>query len=159
MTILSPMSEAFYQQFNKIMSDHYAAENVKAGRWPQENAQARARGEIAQLLPQGVATTDNYLFEIKADDQGETVGYIWLATSERQGERSAFIYEVTVFEAFRRQGHARAAFLQLEDKVRVLGLGSIGLNVFYHNTGAQALYSSLGYAPTNMTMVKTLNIH
>lgn len=156
MTVLSPMSDNFYQQFYAVMSETYAEENVKSGRWPLENALERSRGEITRLLPAGVATPDNYLFEIKTDEEGETAGYIWLAASERQGERSAFIYEVTVFEQFRRQGHARAAFLQLEDHVRALGLGSIGLNVFYHNTGAQALYTSLGYAPTNMTMVKTL---
>lgn len=157
MTVLSPMTEQFYQQFYDVMSAHYAEENVTSGRWPKENALERSRNEMAQLLPEGITTPDHYLFEIKADDEGETVGYIWLATTERQGERTAFVYEVTVLDAFRRQGHARAAFLQLEDKVRALGLGSIGLNVFYNNAGAQALYRSLGYAPTNMTMVKNLN--
>lgn len=157
MTDLSPMNDAFYLQFLEKMADDYAIENVKSGRWPQENALARSRAEIARLLPLGTATPDNYLFEIKAGIEGKTAGYIWLAVSDRQGERSAFIYEVSVFPEFRRQGHARAAFLQLEDKVHELGLQSIGLNVFYHNSAAQALYTSLGYAPTNLTMVKALN--
>ncbi len=155
MTVLSPMSDLFFVQFLENMADDYARENVKSGRWPEENARARSRGEIARLLPQGTATPDNYLFEIKTHND-TTAGYIWFAVSERQGERSAFIYEVSVYEEFRRQGHARAAFLQLEEKVRELGLQSIGLNVFYHNSAAQALYRGLGYAPTNLTMVKAL---
>ncbi|GBU12353.1 N-acetyltransferase [Enterobacterales bacterium] len=156
MTVLCPMSDLFFLQFLEKMADDYARENVKSGRWPEENALDRSRGEIARLLPQGTATPDNYLFEIKTDNDGETAGYIWFAVNERQGERSAFIYEVSVLEAFRRQGHARAAFLQLEERVRELGLNSIGLNVFYHNDAAQALYTGLGYAPTNLTMVKAL---
>jgi len=156
MTVLCPMSDTFFLQFLEKMADDYAKENVKSGRWPPENALDRSRGEIARLLPQGIATPENYLFEIKVDSNGDTAGYIWFAVSERQGERSAFIYEVSVFEDFRRQGHARAAFLQLEERVRGLGLTSIGLNVFYHNSAAQALYTGLGYAPTNLTMVKAL---
>jgi len=157
MTVLSVMRDVSYPQFFDQLVSDYARENVSAGRWPQDNALARSQGEITRLLPQGVATPDNYLFEIKTDTGGETAGYIWFAVSERQGERSAFIYEVSVFPEFRRQGHARAAFLQLEENVRALGLKSIGLNVFYKNDAARALYSSLGYAPTNLTMVKALN--
>ncbi|MGC6389339.1 GNAT family N-acetyltransferase [Ewingella sp. S1.OA.A_B6] len=156
MTVLSAMSKAFYPQFFEQLVTDYAKENVASGRWAAENALARSQDEIARLLPQGIATPENYLFEIKTNVDGQTAGYIWFAVSDRQGERSAFIYEVSVFSEFRRQGHARAAFWQLEEKVRELGLKSIGLNVFYHNNAAQALYASLGYAPTNLTMVKAL---
>ncbi|MBU9835843.1 GNAT family N-acetyltransferase [Rahnella sp. L72c] len=157
MTFLSAMRDTFYPQFFDQLVSDYARENVSSGRWQQENALIRSQGEITRLLPQGLATPDNYLFEIRTEADGETAGYIWFAVSERQGERSAFIYEVSVFPQFRRQGHARAAFLQLEEKVRGLGLTSVGLNVFYKNSAAQALYSSLGYAPTNLTMVKALS--
>lgn len=156
MTVLSPMRETFFPQFLAQLAADYARENVHSGRWPKENALARSQAELVRLLPQGITTPDNYLFEITTDLDGPTAGYLWFAVSDRQGERSAFIYEVSVFSEFRRQGHARAAFLQLEERVRELGLKSIGLNVFYHNDAAQALYSSLGYAPTNLTMVKTL---
>ena len=155
MTQLCPMSADYFPQFKQKLAEDYANENVKSGRWLEHNALARSQGVMEELLPQGVATPDNYLFEIKTE-HGETAGCIWLADVERQGERSAFIYEVAVYPEFRRQGHARAAFLQLEEKVRELGLKSIGLNVFYHNSGAQALYAGLGYAPTNLTMVKNL---
>ncbi len=158
MTVLSPMSETFYPQFFEQLVTDYANENVTSGRWMPENALTRSQDEIARSLPQGVATPDHHLFEIRTDVDGQIVGYIWFAVSERQGERSAFIYEVSVFSEFRRQGHARAAFLQLEEKVRELGLKSIGLNVFYHNSAAQALYTSLGYTPTNLTMVKALKM-
>lgn len=157
MTVLTPMSEAFYLTFYEVMAEDYAKENVKSGRWPQENSLERSRDELTELLPQGISTPGNFLFEIKTESDGPTAGYIWFGINERRGDRSAFIYEVTVLEAFRRQGHARAAFLQLEEKVRELGLNAIGLNVFHHNSSAQALYTSLGYAPTNMTMVKSLN--
>lgn len=84
MTQLSPMRAEFFQQFKQQLSEDYAKENVKSGRWPEHNALERAKGEMERSLPQGIATPDNYLFEIKTD-QGETAGCIWFAVEERQG--------------------------------------------------------------------------
>ena len=36
------------------------------------------------------------------------------------------------------------------------GLSAIGLHVFAHNTGAQALWQALGYRVTSSNMLKTL---
>ena len=58
--------------------------------------------------------------------------------------------------AHRRQGHATKAFAALEQEVLALGLSGIGLHVFVHNSAAHALYVTLGYAATNITMFKVL---
>lgn len=63
-------------------------------------------------------------------------------------------YEIVIHAQFQRQGHARRAFRALEDKVRQVGLSGIALHVFGHNTGARALYESLGYASTSIAMFK-----
>jgi len=39
---------------------------------------------------------------------------------------------------------------------RTLGLSGIALHVFGHNSGAQALYASLGYQITNLNLFKPL---
>jgi RimJ/RimL family protein N-acetyltransferase len=44
----------------------------------------------------------------------------------------------------------------LESIVGALGLGRIGLHVFRHNPGAQALYEKLGYEVTGTNMQKRL---
>lgn len=156
MTTIIPMkSEAFTVYMNAAVAG-YAEDNVASGRWPAEGALARSRADFEDSLPQGLATPDNFLFEIKSEFEGPTVGYIWFAVVEKNGIRSAFVYDVEVRPEFRRRGHARAAFKAIEPLARDLGLSAIGLHVFSHNAGAQALYSSLGYAITGTNMLKVL---
>ena len=123
----------------------------------KEGALERSRDDFQHLLPRGLATPDNYLYEIMAEKSGPTVGFLWFAVQDQQGLRSAFVYDVRVKEEYRRLGHATRAFLALEPIVVGLGLPSIGLHVFGHNHAAQALYGRLGYAVTDINMVKALN--
>jgi ribosomal protein S18 acetylase RimI-like enzyme len=44
-----------------------------------------------------------------------------------------------------------------EDEARRLGVDTIRLHVFGHNTRARPLYDKLGYEPTNIMMSKTLS--
>jgi ribosomal protein S18 acetylase RimI-like enzyme len=44
----------------------------------------------------------------------------------------------------------------IEPRVRELGVTGIGLHVFAHNPGAQALYAKLGYNVTSINMRKNL---
>jgi ribosomal protein S18 acetylase RimI-like enzyme len=156
MTTLVPMSSMIYGQYLDAAIKAYAEENVESGRWPEEGALQRSRDDFNSSLPQGLNTPDNYLFEIKSVKTGPTLGFIWFAVVERHGLKSAFVYDVEVKPEFRRQGHARAAFEALEPLVTELGLSSIGLHVFGHNPGAQALYDELGYKVTGINMLKHL---
>lgn len=97
----------------------------------------------------------HHLFEIRLPAPEDTVvGFLWLAETERGGQRQGFVYDVSVHPAHRRQGHAQAAFVALEAVARELGLMAIGLHVFAHNPGAQALYRKLGYEVTGINMQK-----
>ena len=156
MTTLAPMSAAYYARWRETAAADYAEDNVAAGRWPAEGALERSRREFDELLPQGLATPDNFLFEIRDAEGGASVGSIWFAIVERGSERHAFVYDVVVDPAQRRRGHALRAFEALEPRVRALGLSRIGLHVFGNNPGAQALYRRLGYGVTGINMVKQL---
>ena len=134
----------------------YAEDNVACGRWSPQDALARSLAEFESLLPQGLDTPDNHLFEILAEAEGPVVGVIWFAVEIKHGLRSAFVYDVGIHPQFRRQGHAKRAFEALEPVVAGLGLSSIGLHVFGHNPGAQALYAKLGYGVTGINMLKNL---
>ena len=156
MTILAPMRPEVYASYLESSVAGYAEDNIASGRWPKEGALERSRAEFENLLQEGLATPHDYLFEIMAAEGGPTVGSIWFAVEERHGSRNAYVYDVEVHSEFRRQGHARHAFQILEGVVASLGLSSIGLHVFGHNPGAQALYSQLGYAVTGINMLKKL---
>jgi RimJ/RimL family protein N-acetyltransferase len=155
-TILAPMRPAVYDAYLQAAIADYAEDNVASGRWPREDALERSRSNFEDLLPQGLATPGNYLFEIKATENGPAVGFIWFAVQDRHGIRSAFVYDIEIKSEWRRQGHATRALEALEPRVTALGLSRIGLHVFGHNPGAQALYAKLGYGVTGINMVKSL---
>ena len=81
---------------------------------------------------------------------------LWIAAEQRGAHKAAYVYDVIVHPAHRRQGHALAAFAALEKQVLALGLSGIGLQVFAHYTAAHALYVKLGFAATNSNMFKVL---
>jgi ribosomal protein S18 acetylase RimI-like enzyme len=156
MAVLVPMSEAEYAAFLADVVPAYAADKVLSGQWSQAESLDLSRQTFAELLPQGLATAENYLFSI-LDEAGEVrVGRIWMGVQERAGRRIACVNDLSIELEHRRQGHATRALLALEEHVRALGLSDIGLHVFGHNVAAQALYAKLGYAPTNINLFKVL---
>lgn len=153
-TQLIRMTEQRYASFHEEAINDYAKENVDSGRWPAEGALERSRQDHEALLPQGLATPDQHLFTIHDDADGVEVGVLWMAVNERPGGRSGYVYDVAIDPEHRRRGHARAAFIALDDVARDLGLSDIGLHVFANNPGAQALYRSLGFEITGLNMQK-----
>jgi len=155
-TILVPMRAEVYAAYLQGAVAAYAQDNVASGRWPEQGALQRSLADFESLLPQGLATPANFLFELMAQEGGPSVGILWFAIEERHGIRGGYVYDVEVKPEFRRQGHARRAFQALEAIAVEMGLSSIGLHVFAHNPGAQRLYSELGFAVTGTNMLKPL---
>lgn len=157
MSILVPMSAESYIAFLDHSVTGYAARNAESGRWPAVDALARSLAQYEKLLPQGLQTPDNHLFDIRDECTGDTVGSLWVETADRGGACIAFVYDIHIHPPFRRQGHAKRAFAALEPFVKGLGLSTIGLHVFALNTEARALYESLGYVVTSLDMHKYLD--
>ena len=159
MTILIPMTEDEFQMYLEYHIQDYAQEHVKSGRWSEEEALEKSAEEYQQLLPQGLQTPNNHLFMVVDEQQEKNVGTLWFALQERAGQQQAFVYNVEIFEEFRRRGYASHAFQLLEERVAELGATSIGLHVFGHNRAAREMYEKLGYVATNINMVKKLSSH
>ena len=154
MTVLVPMTEPEYLAFVSETVPTYAAEKVASGQWSQEESLELAKKSFDDLLPQGLATPDNYLFTVRDSAESVAVGMLWIATQDRAGKRIAYVYEVSVKSEHQRKGYASRALLALEDEVRKLGLSGVALHVFGHNVAAHAMYMKLGYQPTNINMYK-----
>ena len=155
MIMLHPMTETELQRFLETAIVEYAQRHVEAGQWTAEESVEKSRKEFEDLLPQGVATPNHYLFTLINEAQ-QQVGMLWFARRESQGQPTAFVYEVRIDEAFRRRGYASQAFGEMETKVRELGWNRISLHVFGTNHAAIDLYHKLGYEVTNVLMAKTL---
>lgn len=156
MVELVPMAEPELAEFLVVAVPGYAAEHVRAGDWSEEGALERSAAEFAKLLPDGVATPDHYLFTIRDPALPAVVGMLWFAVRSGPAGRSAFVYNLEIGPAYRRRGYASQAFREMEQHVRALGIGAIGLHVFGGNYAAQALYAKLGYEVTNVIMKKAL---
>lgn len=154
---LVPMNETEYQEYLAVAIPDYAQEHVKAGRWNAENALQSATQEYQQILPDGLHTKNQFLFSIVDEQTGTKVGLLWFAATEREHEPVAFVYDVNIYEPFRRRGYGEQAFQALETKVRASGLKKISLHVFGHNHAARAMYEKLGYVVTNVNMSKSLS--
>src|SRR5713101_6777869 len=140
MVQLLPMTPAEFEAWLAHAAIDYADDKVRAGAWKAEDALERARAEQHNLLPDGLATKDNYLYSIWSDDAplDTPVGVLWMAVPPWK-PALAVVYEFIVFEPYRRRGYGSQALRALENKVRALGLDTIGLHAFGYNHGAIAL--------------------
>ena len=155
--VLAPMRPPHYPAWVEASVRGYAELNVASGRWPQRGAIERSRAEFERLLPQGLATPDQHISEIWSADGTQVVGALWIALQRHPAGIGAYIFNVEVLPAHRRQGHARRAFAALEPVAAALGATTIGLHVHAHNAVARALYESLGYGVTGVNMQKSLH--
>ncbi len=156
MVQLLPMTESDFRIYLQNSIESYAQDHVKAGNWHPSEALQRSEKEFQDLLPDGVASKDQYLFSIADHITGTKVGILWFAVQYRGSHPYAFVYDFLIYEEFRRQGYGRRAFAVLEEHVRELGLNSISLHVFGHNQPAIALYQAAGYEVTDLQMKKRL---
>lgn len=154
---LVPMTGAEFDTYLHYLIPDYAAEHVRAGNWPVEEAADRAAEQIRRLLPEGVQTPDHFLYMLRAHGIDQAVGLIWFGVRRDSARPLGFIYDIIVYEDFRRRGFGGQALRAIESKARDLGVKSIALHVFAHNHAARALYEQLGYAVTDLWMVKSLS--
>lgn len=155
MTHIAPMTEEEYVAHFAQSIHEYAKDKVAAGQWAPADALGLAQKEIDTLLPQGFATPHQWFFTVR-DASEQKVGAIWISLREQGGRKIAWLTDIVVYPQFQRQGHARRALMAAEQVIAEAGLPGMGLHVFGHNAGAQALYASMGYVVTNVNMFKPL---
>jgi len=154
MVRLVSMTESEFEAYLDQNIPEYAAENVRAGYWSEEGALERSRKVYLNLLPQGIKTENSYLFRIQDEESGDKVGFPWM--KHESPRPHGFIYDIRLDEAQRGKGYGKQAMQALEVVAKGLGIKTIGLHVFAHNTVAMNLYKKMGYEITSQNMVKQL---
>jgi len=158
MVQLVKITEAEYRIWLERTIAEYAEEKVRAGNWKGDEALKRSEKTFRDLLPGGVDTPDQYLFSIVDEASGCSVGVLWFAREDRYPKPVAYVFDLLVYEPYRRQGYAEQAMLAMENRVKAMGLDEISLHVFGHNRSARHLYEKLGYETTNVYMSKRLGL-
>lgn len=120
----------------------------------QDEATSNADQAFAQSFDSGLPKAHHHIFDVMAE--GQQVGYVWVGP-HRPGQLEAWwVWDVAIEAEHQRHGYGRQAMLLAEEQVRRLGGKVLGLNVFGYNSGARALYESLGYETTSLQMRKLL---
>ncbi|KJY73823.1 GNAT family N-acetyltransferase [Vibrio nigripulchritudo] len=150
---LKPMNEETFREYLNLAIPSYAKNNIESGRWDENGSLEKSKKEYDHLLPEGLESKNNYLFNVIEHNNNNNVGYIWVKVDSK----SAFIYDIGIFEDYRRKGYAKSALNLIEGVVSKLGVTSIGLHVFHQNSGAQDLYNNLGYQVVSHNMCKAIS--
>ena len=151
---LEPMTEERFAAYLEAAIPEYAADKVAAGTWLEEEALQKSREGYGKLLPQGLASPRQFLFDVVQDDSGEAVGLLWIEVDD--AKRDAFIYDVMLDEAYRGRGLGREALRLAEAEASRRGCRTLSLHVFAHNARAWALYEKSGFALVDAVMRKSL---
>lgn len=152
--VLRPMSPEEYVVWRERSEREYADDIATSRDLDPAAAEAASRGEFAQLLPDGLASTDMHLFTAVVDD--EPVGIGWFELRQRASGVSAWIFDIRLDEERRGQGLGRRLLDALHDAARGVGATSMTLNVFGDNTTAIRLYETSGYTVTAQQMKRDL---
>ncbi len=130
----------------------YLDERMQSGE-SREVAEAKVTRSMEENFPNGRPLPSHRVFDVMEGD--EPVGQLWIGP-QVAGTGTWWVYDVEIFEPYRRRGYARAALELGHAEAKSLGGTAIGLNVFGFNTGARELYEKLGYAVTSTQMKREL---
>lgn len=152
---ITDMKETDFLPYMHRMVQQYAVEKQRSGAWTAEDAPHNAIDEFNRLLPRGFFTPNNHFFTF-LDGLGRKIGRLWLYYHLNESNRNAFIYDFEIFDTFQNQGLGQAALNALCDYCRKAGLEKLSLHVFAHNQRAMHVYQKLGFAATDVNMLKYL---
>ena len=155
MLSLVPMTEADFATYLARAVRSYADDHIRAGDVLPEEALPRAQKDYDELLPEGLRSKNQFLFNLTHDALG-AIGMLWFALKEHRDVKTAYLYDISIREDLRGRGFGRQALEVLEVELRERNVASIGLNVFGYNHAARALYEKMGYQITGMGMKKML---
>ncbi|MEK7355103.1 MAG: GNAT family N-acetyltransferase [Bdellovibrionota bacterium] len=152
---LKAMTAQDYEFWSLRSRMSYAQSKIKANGLTREEAVKVANADFERLLPEGLATKENFFFS--AFDGETRVGFVWFQTRGAKDNRRAYICDIIVEPDLRGKGFGKQMMVAVEADASAMGLKRIGLHVFGYNDAAIALYKSLGYFTTDLNMEKPLS--
>lgn len=141
--------ESYFQNKIERYSDVLSVNIHEQGDDPSTKALKQLKG----LLPNGIKTPNHHLFNIQRGDK--VIGFVWLKMEEEK--KSAFLYEIYIFENFRGKGFGTETMNCIENFLIQKEIYYFKLHVFGSNTGARKLYEELGFEIAGINMLKPLS--
>lgn len=152
---LSPMSEEDYQRFYNKSLQEYAYNQTLTGNWPASEAVARARDEMAQMLPEGLNTPNAFLSNI-LDEVENKIGMMWFYLDEGRPQKTVVLLEFFLFPQFRNRGLEYKVLQVFEEGIKAIGVKRIELQVFGHKAEDIKMYLDQDFKQTMVLFGKDL---
>lgn len=149
------IDEGDFTTYLESQITQYAEDKIRAGTWNENEAIDLSRESFAKLLPDGRNTVGHSIMTITDEATTDKVGILWVEWKNME-HKSSYIWDLVIYEKYRRRSYGTLALKSLEKMVKDRGLSSITLHVFGHNKPAVSLYKSLGYFCTDMIMKREL---
>ncbi len=153
MITLIPMTQPEFERYLVYLTDAYAQDQIKAGVWQADTATEQAAASLSRDLPNGLATPNHFIYNVRDAAIPEPVGHLWIGISP-ESDTPVFIMDIEIFSAYQRRGYAQQTLQAVEAIAAERGLSTIGLHVHANNHGAQALYEKTGFVTTGHQMRK-----
>lgn len=153
---MKEMNADDFESFRMASTKRRAQYHESEGDLKFSEALRLAEEEFSKYCPQGYRTPDHFFFNLILET-GTVAGSLWFAIRQRGNKKRLFINEIFVEESHRGQGRGVFMMSWLETKARQLGVWEIGLHVLGDNTVARSLYEKMGYAVSNLDMVRKIS--
>jgi ribosomal protein S18 acetylase RimI-like enzyme len=150
---LRDLNSQEYGDYIDLNKKNYTLDNIKSGRWSEEEASQKVVEQIKYLLPEGQNTEKHFFKKVVDIYTNERVGYLWYNVPSKD---TCFVFDIIVDEEHRRKGYGRAIFQCLEEYLTEQHIKKIKLHVFGFNKAALALYQALGFEVASYNMKKLL---
>jgi ribosomal protein S18 acetylase RimI-like enzyme len=145
---LVPMTRKDLDAFIEAQVADYARERVLDGSWSGRSALERAWAGLVRVIgwEQEAMHAERQRLLTAITSSGEAVGWLWvkLGPPGSWGQH-AFLCQMTVERAVRRQGYGRAMLAALEAMLTAERFAELRLNVCETNLSAKALYDAAGF--------------
>jgi len=152
---LQPMPHSDFEEFRSLSVQNYARALSRNLRINYRRAGQMAVEEMKGILPRGFFSDDHYFYNLLADAEAREVGKLWFYINRKL--KSAFLYDLMIFDAFQRKGYGKEALQAMEKELKQKGITVIRLNVFNDNRIARKLYQAQGYDNCNQILQKFLD--
>ncbi len=141
------MSLQEYEEFYTYSVNNHAEELMQEKNLSVEKALDLAKEEFEEMLPNGLATGDNYLMIVEDGTDGRSVGFIWYLIEKTEGVKQVFLCDFLIKEDERRKGYASIALKDIQENAVKFGCKESVLFVSKDNAPAINLYIKNGYTP------------
>ena len=142
---LVKMSEPNFNAYLSLAIERYSNEIATSGYLDVSTARVKAHAQFAELLPSGLASPNQYFFDIVLTASDKTIGMIWYMLKEKNNFKEAFICDFMIDENYQNQGFGSQTIEQLLLLVKESQINAVGLFVFKHNQTALALYEKFNF--------------